>query len=285
MDDRNYVYGSAKISTIEPSSMYEFLVKIYASGIREIDTAPSYSDSELILGRYLHELPTIAINTKIGLDFNNEISPKYVRESLFRSLERLRLTKIHTLFLHSLPSSLVTDEIFATLQELKAERLCDAIAYSGDGINLQNLTLKSKYEFDSLMFTFNFLDQSNMKIIDQLEYKCHLYLKRVLANSVWRPRTSRDYLKELLGRSRGHEEYRRRFKVIFPDGLRNGYDASLDFVRNEYPYAKYVLGMSNLKQCEDFNHYIRMQSQPNLDLIRIMKQEYLRHDAEFEPVT
>lgn len=287
MDRKNIVFGAAKLDNLNLNTANELLSRIYDLGIREIDTAPSYSDSELFLGRNIHQFPDIKINTKVGLNGESKITPTSIRKSVNKSLERLQIPKINTLFVHSVPSHLLNEEVFTTLEDLKRDNLCDAIAYSGDGQNLQNLINNRSLKFDTFMFSYNFLDQSNKKIMSRYESNSRLYLKRVLGNSVWRKRTTKDVVKDLLGRSRGHDEYRERMSQLYPRGIKNGYAASLDFVRYEFPLAKYVLGISNLKQCKDLNRYLGNLSVPDRTLMELRKQVYQDRasEVEFPPIT
>lgn len=287
MDGRNFVYGAAKLASLELNTANELLSRIYNLGIREIDTAPSYDNSELLLGRIIHQFPGIKINTKVGLNSENKINPTSIRESVNKSLERLQIPKINTLFVHSIPSHLLNEEIFSSFADLKKNNLCDAIAYSGDGLDLQNLIHNCSFKFDSFMFTYNFLDQSNSKIVSFYDSSSKLYIKRVLGNSVWRKRTPKDIVKDLLGYSRGHDEYRRRMNELYPRGIKNGYAAALDFVRSDFPLAKYVIGISNLNQCKDFNRYLNDQSEPDITLMEIMKQVYqdTTGEVEYQPIT
>ena len=287
MDGKNFVYGAAKLSKLGENAANELISRIYELGIREIDTAPSYDSSELILGKSICKLSEIKINTKVGLNRENKISSSSIRESVNRSLELLQIPKINTLFVHSVPSHLLDEEVFIALEDIKKENLCEAIAYSGDGLNLQNLIQKNSFKFNSFMFTYNFLDQSNLNFTSFMKFDSQIYLKRVLGNSVWREKTPKDVLKDLLGRSRGHDEYRNRMRKLYPRGLKNGFAASLDFVRYEYPLAKYVIGISNLSQCKDLEQYLGTQNEPDIALIEFMKQVYQNSAItdDFQPIT
>ena len=287
MIENKFVYGAAKISNLKPKPAKELIHAIYELGVREIDTAPSYENSEKIIGGLIHDFPDFKVNTKIGLNKQHTITPISIQESINTSLEILGLSKINTLFVHSVPSHLISDEVMSTLYELKKQKLCDAIAYSGDGVDLRNQITKDKSTFDTFMFTYNFLDCANTKVMNLYKTKSEVYIKRVLGNSVWRKRTTKDVLKDLLGRTRGHDEYRKRMSQLYPRGLKNGYAASLDFVRYEFPLAKYVIGISNLKQCKDLNRYLGNHSVPDRTVMELMKQVYQDRagEVEFPPVT
>lgn len=113
------------------------------------------------------------------------------------------------------------------------------------------------------MFKFNFLDQSNREIIEGEDIPENVYIKRVLANGVWRKRTPKDCVKDLIGKTRGHEEYRRRMKRMYPYGINQGYCSSINFVRDAFPSANYLIGISNLSQCKELIDFMGKEEEPD----------------------
>jgi aryl-alcohol dehydrogenase-like predicted oxidoreductase len=252
-----FVYGAAKASDLSKNVAKEVMSKLYEHGLREIDTAPSYGNSEILIGAMQQDFPNLRINTKVGLDSNGAFTPDHIKQSAYRSLENLRIDSINTLFIHSVPYKGISSAALNAVQELKQEGICKEIGYSGDGEDLLWSLKKVEKDFDAIMFTYNFLDQVNLRnlITDNNEPK--IYVKRVLANGVWQRRTSKDYIKDLLGRSRGHDEYRDRMKKLYPRGVTDGYVASIDFVRESLPDAKYLIGISKPEQCNRLIDYLK----------------------------
>lgn len=142
-------------------------------------------------------------------------------------------------------------------------------------------------DLDAFMFTYNFLDQSNQKIIQDNDVTKELYIKRVLANAVWRDKSFREMCKILLGRPRGHDEYRSRLRLLYPHGIKNGYTLCIDLVQKSFPDAKYLFGITSLNQCKQLiNQMNRVNDIRFLeveDLINTYAEVSQRID--FDPVT
>lgn len=257
MNPQKIVYGAAKISNLDGKEAYKILSKLYENGIREVDTAPSYGESEKYLGKLIRDFPDLVINSKVGSDSNGNLSPKSIKQSVYNSLQNIQGSSINVLFVHSVPHQQITPEILEVLKELKREGLCNAIGYSGDGDDLSALVLRSIKDIDAWMFTYNILDQSNLQTLNKKSISSQLYVKRVLANGVWRKRTPRDIAKDILGRPRGHDEYRHRLAEMYPEGLEDGHTRSINFVRENFPNAKYLFGISSVRQSEELISYLK----------------------------
>ena len=109
-------------------------------GVNLIDTAPAYGLSEERIGRHLHgRRHDFVLSTKVGETFDGgvsrfDFSGPAIRDSLHRSLRRLRTDAVDVLLLHSDGEDLrvlrETDAV-ATLLELKAAGLARAVGLSG----------------------------------------------------------------------------------------------------------------------------------------------------------
>jgi len=282
MNENQVVYGAAKISNLGKKESYSILSTLYLNGIREIDTAPSYNTSEFCIGEFINDFSGFQVNTKIGANAAGEFNSNDIRKSVYRSLERLQITKINKLFIHSVPHQKISFESLQTLRDLKREGVFDYLGYSGDGVDLDFFTTSKLVDFDAFMFTYNFLDQSNQTIIKKNDVQQKLYVKRVLANAVWREQSLRDYCKILLGRSIGHDEYRTRMKMIYPQGIDNGYMRSIDLVRYQFPKAKYLFGITSSKQCKQIISYLEAAKEVRFleieDLIKLFEEASQRID-------
>jgi aryl-alcohol dehydrogenase-like predicted oxidoreductase len=100
---------------IEEAEAIDLLLFAFESGIRFIDTADSYGQglSESRIGKaLLQNCPSdIHICTKVGNVRKNgqnyqDFSSTYIKEAVFRSLDRLKCSKIDTLLLHSPPDNI-----------------------------------------------------------------------------------------------------------------------------------------------------------------------------------
>jgi aryl-alcohol dehydrogenase-like predicted oxidoreductase len=171
------VYGAAKIHNLSPDKSYELVSKIHGLGCREIDTAPSYDKSETLLGSFLEEFPDFKVNTKVGTNQSNQFTSTSIKESVYKSLESLKISRINILFIHSVPSHLITDDVLMSLRELKAENICNSIGYSGDGIDLKSEISRRAQNHDAFMLSYNFLDQANKEITESHISQKNIYLK------------------------------------------------------------------------------------------------------------
>jgi aryl-alcohol dehydrogenase-like predicted oxidoreductase len=99
-------------------------------GINRFDTAPTYGEAEVFLGRFLVKSPDLQISTKLGAA--NSKSEKLIRTSIENSLIRLQIDTIETLYLHDESSLLHEDgeQLFSILQKLVSEGLVKEIGVS-----------------------------------------------------------------------------------------------------------------------------------------------------------
>ncbi|MBL0870055.1 MAG: aldo/keto reductase [Phycisphaerales bacterium] len=163
----------------------------WSRGIRLIDTAPAYGTSELRLGEILPQIALTAsttpaaattdrwlICTKVGEIFNEstststyDFSPEHIRESIQRSLQRLRVPMLDIVLLHFATGSL-DHEILAqghalrTLRELQHQGLIRAVGVSIGSIAGGELVLNNPIaRCDVLMLTLNERDRAMEHLI------------------------------------------------------------------------------------------------------------------------
>lgn len=99
-------------------------------GINRFDTAPAYGDAEEFLGRFLDKTVDLQISTKVGASETK--SEKLIRTSVCKSLIRLQIDTIETLYLHDESNLLRKDgeQLFSILQKLVSEGLIREIGVS-----------------------------------------------------------------------------------------------------------------------------------------------------------
>jgi len=155
------------------------LRQAYDSGVTFFDTADTYGQGkgETILAEALGDVRArIVIATKFGYDFYNhsnerdghkelpqDFSPKHVRFAVEQSLERLRTDYIDVYQIHNPRMWAVrSDELFATLEELKAEgkiRAYGAALGPANGWEPEGLALIREREITTLQIIYNMLEQ------------------------------------------------------------------------------------------------------------------------------
>lgn len=109
-------------------------------GINLVDTAPAYGISEERIGRFLaHRRDEFRLSTKVGEAFRDgassyDFSAQGMRQSVERSLRRLRRERLDILLIHSSRDDLrvlLETEAVPTLLALRQEGLARAIGLSG----------------------------------------------------------------------------------------------------------------------------------------------------------
>jgi len=112
-------------------------------GIRFFDTASNYGagHSEEVVGRAIGDRDDIVIATKFGFATDEKTKqmtgafadPAFIRQSVETSLRRLRRERLDLLQFHLNDFSLeASDEVFETLETLRAEGKIDAFGWSTD---------------------------------------------------------------------------------------------------------------------------------------------------------
>ncbi len=153
-------YGIANAGgQVPPDEVGEILAYARSQGIDTLDTAISYGESEMVLGRC--SLEGWKIISKIG-----SVPPEcgdvgaWVKDQIHGSLSRLRIPALHALLLHW-PRQLLEargDAIYSALIAAKEEGLIGKIGISIYApLELERLV--DRYPFEIIQAPFNILDR------------------------------------------------------------------------------------------------------------------------------
>lgn len=132
-------------------------------GVQVLDTAPSYGDSEVVLGRELPESHSFKIVTKtphIKEPLPDDAVVQLVVTTLNQSLARLHQSSVYGLLVHR-PTNLLEplgDALYSALKELKTSGKVEKIGvsvYNADQID----EIFEKYPLDLVQVPLNVLDQ------------------------------------------------------------------------------------------------------------------------------
>jgi len=156
----------------------DLMRRAYDKGVTFFDTADTYGDGkgETLLAEALGDVrDKIVIGTKFGYDFyNNEdragqrerpqdFSPKFVRFACEQSLKRLGTDHIDIYQIHNPRMPTVeNDELFATLEDLKAEgkiRHYAAALGPANGWEAEGLALTRDRKIEALQVIYNMFEQ------------------------------------------------------------------------------------------------------------------------------
>jgi aryl-alcohol dehydrogenase-like predicted oxidoreductase len=270
----NIIIGGSKFDTLSQKKLNQFLDYAISVGVYQIDTSPLYGNSEEMIGNYQKINPQLRITTKVGLPralidswHSSEIEVQFQQ-----SLNKLNIDKIDTLFFHSIPSKLLSEEIFSIAENFMTKELITNLGYSGDNENLQFAINLNK--FDCFMATFNALDVSDYKLIRSLKME-KVYIKRPLANAVFN-KTLLMTLKSKLSKLTTHNlklypnSYPSRYRQIFgePKFINTDLLKFIQFLVYFQPHSKYVFGVrscSHLKEIIKTYKLVNDQIIPELD--------------------
>ncbi len=142
-------------------------------GITYIDTAPAYGSSEQRIGRAIaHRRRELVISTKVGETFESgrstfDFSAAGVRDSVHRSLQRLRTDVIDLVFAHSNGRDLAVlgdTDVVATLHALRDEGMVRAIGFSGKTPDGGQAALASA---DAIMVEYHLENRPHEPVIAQ----------------------------------------------------------------------------------------------------------------------
>ena len=252
------VLGSAGFGNLSQRDLNSLLDYAFQRGIDQIDTAPLYGNSEIMIGNYLKENPNFKISTKVGLPRQHGLKSADVSRQFQESLEKMQMQKIHLLFFHSLPISLMTTENIEAIKSLKLYGYTNQIGYSGSNQDLRYAV--EKLDLDAYMATFNAVDTTDLSSIKKVTDK-DIYIKRPLANGIF-DISFLGYLKQSLKTfldlaiTKDLNSYENRYEIIF--GKRkifsNNFNFFINFLISHQPNSKYIFGVTqkkHLKQIVD----------------------------------
>jgi aryl-alcohol dehydrogenase-like predicted oxidoreductase len=158
----DYGVSNAQGRTPEPE-VRRVLDLAARGGVRVLDTAAAYGESEAVLGRCLPGAGGFRVVTKtvpLRGERGTAEAPRLVREGFYRSLARLGLPAVDGLLAHHAADLLGPggDEIFAVLDGLRREgqaRRIGLSVYAGAEID----AALERYDFDLVQAPANVLDQ------------------------------------------------------------------------------------------------------------------------------
>jgi aryl-alcohol dehydrogenase-like predicted oxidoreductase len=176
-------YGVANSKgKVKKNEVAKILSIAQSKGIKTLDTAINYGDSETILGEIgvdgwevISKLPSVPEKCK-------EIS-SWVRMEVEGSLMRLGLNKINSLLLHDSAQifSKQGDEIYRSIEDLKSEKILNST-----GISIYNPGDITRYlhnkPFDIVQLPFNVVDQRLLKInfLDNKKFiNCEVHVRSI----------------------------------------------------------------------------------------------------------
>lgn len=154
------IFGAAALGAMNQAKADAVLQTLLEYGINHIDTAASYGESELRIGPWMREhRKRFFLATKTG-----DRTYSGARDSVHRSLERLRVDHVDLIQMHNLVDEKEWETAFGpggaleALVEVRAEGLVRFIGVTGHGTRVAAMHLRSlrRFAFDSVLFPYNF---------------------------------------------------------------------------------------------------------------------------------
>jgi aryl-alcohol dehydrogenase-like predicted oxidoreductase len=154
------IFGAAALGSVTQAEADTAMERLLEAGLNHIDTAAAYGDSELRIGPWMERHRSeFFLATKTG-----ERSYAGARDSLRRSLERLRVDHVDLLQFHNLvkpdewEEAMGGDGALRAAIEAREEGLVRFIGVSGHGTRVAAMHLRSleRFDFDSVLLPYNF---------------------------------------------------------------------------------------------------------------------------------
>jgi aryl-alcohol dehydrogenase-like predicted oxidoreductase len=154
------LFGAAALGGMKQDKADRVLEVLLEYGVNHLDTAASYGESELRIGPWMREhRKRFFLATKTG-----DRSYQGARDSLHRSLERLRVDQLDLIQMHNLAAedewttALGAGGAFEAMVEARTQGLVRFIGVTGHGSQIAAMHRRSleRFAFDSVLFPYNF---------------------------------------------------------------------------------------------------------------------------------
>ncbi len=239
-------YGiSNRSGIVTVNEAEKILITAKEAGIKMIDTANSYGESENILG-------SIGVNefnivSKLQFIESEPIDKNFVEQKVLSTLKRLRVNSLYGLLIHNIDNIELKyiDKIFHSLSVLKKNKLVKKVGISVYSPSIIDKFIKS-YDFDIIQSPINIFDrQLNMygrlALLNKKKIEVHarsIFLQGLLTmNSQERPKYFETWNKLFNDYDKWIKE-----KKILP------LKACLNFVLNIKKINKIIIGVQSSQQ-------------------------------------
>jgi aryl-alcohol dehydrogenase-like predicted oxidoreductase len=207
----------------EKESAAKVLNSALDEGITFLDTAACYDDSEELIGRAVsNRRDEFVLATKCGHvtgGYQGKAwTRKTIRDSIDRSLKRLRTDRLDLVQLHSCTVDVLEKgDVIEELEKARSDGKTRFIGYSGD--NEAALWAVRSGRFDTLQTSFNLVDQrARYELLGEAHKRgMGVITKRPIANAAWgAERSPKEYA----------DQYFERGRAMAAEGPVKGFDGS-----------------------------------------------------------
>jgi aryl-alcohol dehydrogenase-like predicted oxidoreductase len=179
------LFGAACLGKVDQATADRTLDLLLRHGVNHIDTAASYGESELRIGPWMAEHRDLFfLATKTG-----ERTYEGARDSIRRSLERLRVDHVDLLQLHNLTDpeqweiAMGSGGALEAAVEARDQGLTRFIGVTGHGTIAPSIHKRSleRFAFDSVLLPYNFVMMQNPQYAADFEDLVSLAQQRGIA--------------------------------------------------------------------------------------------------------
>ncbi|MDG2285949.1 MAG: aldo/keto reductase [Alphaproteobacteria bacterium] len=167
------IFGAAALGKVDQATADRTLDLLLEFGVNHLDTAPGYGDAELRMGPWMdRHRDDFFLATK-----TRDRTYAEARDSIQRSLERLRTDKIDLLQLHALihpdewDVAMSEDGALRAAVEARDAGLVRFIGVTGHGWNVAAMHRRSlaHFDFDSILIPYNWVTAHHATYADDFE--------------------------------------------------------------------------------------------------------------------
>ncbi len=179
------IFGAAGLSTVTQAQADRALEQLLEYGVNHIDTAASYGESELRIGPWM---PTQRQNFFLASKTGDR-TYQAAKDSIHRSLERLRTDHLDSIQLHNLVDPLEWETAMGpggaleAAIEARAEGLVRFIGVTGHGLTVaaQHKRALEQFGFDSVLLPYSHVLMQNQQYANDFEALMRVCQERQVA--------------------------------------------------------------------------------------------------------
>lgn len=179
------IFGAAALSEVSQDEADQTLEVLLRYGVNHIDVAASYGDAELRIGPWMdRHRERFFLATKTG-----DRSYEKARESIHRSLERLRVDSVDLLQLHNLVDPIEWDQALSPGGALDAAIEAREVGHvrfigvTGHGASIAAMHKRSleRFDFDSVLLPYSYIMMQNPQYAADFEALMRVCAERDIA--------------------------------------------------------------------------------------------------------
>ena len=179
------IFGAAALSEVSQDEADQTLEVLLRYGVNHIDVAASYGDAELRIGPWMdRHRERFFLATKTG-----DRSYEKARESIHRSLERLRVDSVDLLQLHNLVDPAEWDQALSPGGALDAAIEAREVGHvrfigvTGHGASIAAMHKRSleRFDFDSVLLPYSYIMMQNPQYAADFEALMRVCAERDIA--------------------------------------------------------------------------------------------------------